>query len=714
MSGAPGWFLALAVSAAIAAMAPACATGAPVAASAANTRAMAPSPPRLTLGAPALAADGTVRWGAASLTTPPWAVGLELPPGSPVAALTLWTRLAARDSLLRPYALLQLSRARLAFADTAGADSALAEGGAVPSLWQWPLVQSRAELWRARGQAARADGMLEVTDRSGWPEADRAAWLGLRVRMREEMRDTAQAIAFARQVTRVYPSFGPARVATAALERLLHARRDSLTFEDEMAAAEAERFAGARAAAERRLSRALRHAPATEKSAIATRLAAFRRLLGRHADAERAVAAALAAAGDSGQRADALLERARVMQAKGANDSALALYRRAADAADSTRREEMLLELARETERAARWQDARGALGRVIAAGGRRNAEAGFRIGLLHFIEGGLDSAIGRWEGSDSEAGTFWLAVARRAKARAVADTALRRRLEAAGALGLRTLADRPGYSFYRCAARDTLGMRGWTGTLLTASSTPPAVHSARTLAALGMTTDAANLLSRWNAGDPRAGATAAITAEDRLAAAAAAFAIGSTPLAIGIADRAARALEDAGDRRAWAAQPWLYPPAYDSLANLRPAGLEPAMVMGVMRQESRFDPAARSVSDALGLMQLKLSTARDVMGRLGEKRALTEDLLFEPARNVRYGSAYFAWLAKRFGGSETVALSAYNAGPGTVPAWAPELIARGGEALFAEIASNVTAQDYARKILANRAAYREQRPRSR
>src|SRR6185436_6231025 len=204
----------------------------------------------------------------------------------------------------------------------------------------------------------------------------------------------------------------------------------------------------------------------------------------------------------------------------------------------------------------------------------------------------------------------------------------------------------------------------------------------------------------------------AAPSTEDRMAAAQLAYAIGSVPLAIGIADRAARMLDDSTAARAWSAQPWLYPPAFDSLAHLAPAGLEPAMVLAIMRQESRFDPRARSVSDALGLMQLKLSTARDVARRLREKGTLTEEKMFDPARNVRYGAAYYEQLRARFGGSPSVALSAYNAGPGTVPPFTLELLARGGEALFTEIASNATAQDYTRKILTNRAAYREMAPR--
>lgn len=664
------------------------------------------------LGAPALAADGSVRWSAPAFAPPDGAA--DLPLRTAADTVLLWSRVATRDSILRPYALRALARAKLALADTAGADSALAAGASAPSLWHWPLVQARAELWRARGQTARADGLLEATDRAGWPDADRAAWLALRGRLREEMGDTMQAIGFARQVVRLYPSFGVARGSVAALERLTRARRDSLGFEDERAAGEAERFAGSRAGAERRYTRALRLADPASRGAVALKLAELRRLLRRFAEAERALAVARAAAGDAGARADVLLERARLDQSRGAPDTALVAFGRAADAADSSRREPFLMELARELERAGRFGPARAALGRVIAAGGRRSADAAFRIGLLHYAEGRTDSALARWEGAGSEPAAFWHAVALRAKARALGDTAARRPLESRAADSLRSLAGRPGYSFYRAAARDTLGIRSWPGrAVLAAAPAQRLVESARTLAALGMPADAASLLSRWNAGDPRLNSSAA-TPEERLAGAAAAYAIGAPALGIAIADRTVRALEDSLDPRAWPAQPWLYPPAFDSLAHGTSGVLEPALTLAIIRQESRFDPRARSTSNALGLMQLKLPTARDMARRLRERTTFTEEDLFQPARNIRYGTAYFDYLIRRFGGGASVGLSAYNAGPSTIPAHTAALLARGGEALFTEFASNATAQDYIRKILTNRAAYRELGPRSR
>jgi soluble lytic murein transglycosylase-like protein len=234
----------------------------------------------------------------------------------------------------------------------------------------------------------------------------------------------------------------------------------------------------------------------------------------------------------------------------------------------------------------------------------------------------------------------------------------------------------------------------------------------AETLALAGAADEAAQIVARWTAGDMRL-ARAPGGGADLLRAARLAYALGRLPLATSLADRAARAYADSSDSAGWAAAPWAYPPAYPELfaAGGDPAApLEPALLWAVARQESRFDPQARSVSDALGLMQLKLATAGDVAQWL-RARAPTEPTLFDPATSVRYGTRYLRRLLQRFDGDTAVALAAYNAGPGTIPPWWREVVARGGDALFCEIGPLPDAQDYAKKILGFRQAYRELRP---
>lgn len=95
--------------------------------------------------------------------------------------------------------------------------------------------------------------------------------------------------------------------------------------------------------------------------------------------------------------------------------------------------------------------------------------------------------------------------------------------------------------------------------------------------------------------------------------------------------------------------------------------GLDPLLVAGLIRQESAFQPDARSVSDAIGLMQLLPKTARQVarQQRLRYSRARLTD----PDYNVRLGTAYFASLMNELGSVEA-ALAAYNAGDDRVKSW--------------------------------------------
>jgi soluble lytic murein transglycosylase len=95
---------------------------------------------------------------------------------------------------------------------------------------------------------------------------------------------------------------------------------------------------------------------------------------------------------------------------------------------------------------------------------------------------------------------------------------------------------------------------------------------------------------------------------------------------------------------------------------------LDPAVALGVMRQESSFDPDAASPAGARGLMQLMPATAAAVARTLGEP-ALPGPLT-DPALNMRLGTAYLAGLLAQFEGALPVALAAYNAGPSRAVSW--------------------------------------------
>jgi len=100
--------------------------------------------------------------------------------------------------------------------------------------------------------------------------------------------------------------------------------------------------------------------------------------------------------------------------------------------------------------------------------------------------------------------------------------------------------------------------------------------------------------------------------------------------------------------------------------------GLDASWIYAVLRQESTFDPKARSPAGARGLTQLMPTTAGEVAQSLGLPRP-TLDGLFEPRINLTLGSAYLARMHRRFGGNPVLATAAYNAGPRTVDRWLPE-----------------------------------------
>ncbi len=96
---------------------------------------------------------------------------------------------------------------------------------------------------------------------------------------------------------------------------------------------------------------------------------------------------------------------------------------------------------------------------------------------------------------------------------------------------------------------------------------------------------------------------------------------------------------------------------------------LEPALVLGIIRQESNFDTEALSPSGARGLMQLMPATAKTVAKLVGEPTSIGA-LTADPDQNMRLGSAYLRSLLDSFDGSMPLAIAAYNAGPNRVEEW--------------------------------------------
>jgi soluble lytic murein transglycosylase-like protein len=112
--------------------------------------------------------------------------------------------------------------------------------------------------------------------------------------------------------------------------------------------------------------------------------------------------------------------------------------------------------------------------------------------------------------------------------------------------------------------------------------------------------------------------------------------------------------------------------------------GIDPALLAGLVKQESGFNPNAGSPAGARGLTQLMPATAAGL--------GVTDVL--DPIQNLDGGAKYLRQQLDAFGGDVTRALAAYNAGPGAVQRY-------GGVPPYAET------QNYVRIVQANAAQYR-------
>jgi soluble lytic murein transglycosylase-like protein len=110
---------------------------------------------------------------------------------------------------------------------------------------------------------------------------------------------------------------------------------------------------------------------------------------------------------------------------------------------------------------------------------------------------------------------------------------------------------------------------------------------------------------------------------------------------------------------------------------------IDPALLKGLIQQESGFDPTARSGAGATGLTQLMPGTAASL--------GVTDPS--DPAQAIEGGAKYLADQLQRFGGDPSKALAAYNAGPGAVARF-------GGVPPYAET------QQYVQKVLGYAAQY--------
>ena len=131
---------------------------------------------------------------------------------------------------------------------------------------------------------------------------------------------------------------------------------------------------------------------------------------------------------------------------------------------------------------------------------------------------------------------------------------------------------------------------------------------------------------------------------------------------------------------------------------------LDPALVFALIRQESLFQPNARSYADARGLMQVIPLTGGDIAQRTNTPN-YTDDSLFLPYRSVEFGTWFLRSMLNFLNGNQFAALAAYNAGPGNVQSWMP--FADDLDIFVAQIPLREP-REYIRRIYLNLANYRD------
>ncbi|MBF0491912.1 MAG: transglycosylase SLT domain-containing protein [Deltaproteobacteria bacterium] len=129
---------------------------------------------------------------------------------------------------------------------------------------------------------------------------------------------------------------------------------------------------------------------------------------------------------------------------------------------------------------------------------------------------------------------------------------------------------------------------------------------------------------------------------------------------------------------------------------------LEPQLIVGLMRQESAFQPWVTSSANAQGLMQLLPATARSRAKAAG----FVLGNLFNPADNIQAGSAELSALLVRFSNNWVYAIAGYNAGPGRPPQWAAQFPGLDSDEFVEEIPFSET-NLYVKLVLRNYWSYK-------
>ena len=149
-----------------------------------------------------------------------------------------------------------------------------------------------------------------------------------------------------------------------------------------------------------------------------------------------------------------------------------------------------------------------------------------------------------------------------------------------------------------------------------------------------------------------------------------------------------------------------LYPAPYTAYLTKYAAasGVDPRLLLSIMRQESRFQPDAKSYSAARGLMQFTSTTSTPVSQELG-RGTFDQDELYYPPTAIQFGSRYLADLFKAFPGQPDAVIASYNGGDDNMKRWLARSRSNLPERYVPEILY-AQSKDYVYKVMSNYRMY--------
>lgn len=134
---------------------------------------------------------------------------------------------------------------------------------------------------------------------------------------------------------------------------------------------------------------------------------------------------------------------------------------------------------------------------------------------------------------------------------------------------------------------------------------------------------------------------------------------------------------------------------------------IDPSYAMAISRQESAWNPKARSPVGASGLMQVMPATAAHTVKMYNIPGYVNSSQLLDPQTNIQIGTQYLEYVYQQFGQNRIFSSAAYNAGPGRVRSWRNNSGGKLDAVAFIETIPFSETRGYVKNVLAYDAYYR-------